>query len=86
MVASKSSGVIFNNVMHNFSIPGRKNNYFSLLPTEPNYIEPGKRSLSSTVPTVIVEKASGTVKMVIGAAGGACSTTGVAQVCIHVCR
>ena len=64
--------------MDDFSIPGRDSDD-SLKATEPNYIKPGKRPLSSTSPTILVAE-DGSVKMVVGASGGSKITTAVAQV------
>lgn len=70
--------------MSDFSIPGRSDDFEN---EEVNYIEPGKRPLSSMTPTVITNDEG--VKMVVGASGGARITTSVAQVslclCVHVC-
>ena len=75
---SPKSGVVFNDEMDDFSYPSRSgsSNYKQ---TKINYIHPGKRPLSSTVPT-IVTGSDGNVKMVVGASGGFKITTAVAQV------
>ena len=75
---SQKNGVIFNDEMDDFSYPSRNasGNYKQ---TKINYIQPGKRPISSMAPTIIVDK-SGDVKMVVGASGGFRITTGVAQV------
>ena len=78
LVRSKTSGIIFNDEMDDFSIPGRDSDD-SLKATEPNYIKPGKRPLSSTTPTILLAE-DGSVKMVVGASGGSRITTAVAQV------
>ncbi len=75
---SLKSGVIFNDEMDDFSYPSR-NDSNAYKQTKVNYIEPGKRPLSSTTPTIILDK-SGKVKMVVGASGGFKITTAVAQV------
>ena len=78
LIRSETSGIIFNDEMDDFAIPTRQNpNY--LLPTVPNYIEPGKRPQSSITPTILLE--GDQVKMVVGASGGAKITTATAQVC-----
>ena len=64
--------------MDDFSTPGIKN-YFRLEPTEPNFIEPGKRPQSSMSPIIIVDK-SNNVRLVLGASGGSKIISGIAQV------
>ncbi len=76
---SLKSGVIFNDEMDDFSFPSRNDSNAYNKQTTVNYIEPGKRPVSSTTPTIILDK-SGKVKMVVGASGGFKITTAVAQV------
>ena len=61
------TGIILNNEMDDFSIPGSPNQ-FSLPPSPMNYPEPGKRPVSSSTP-VIFEK-NGHVVMIVGGTGG----------------
>lgn len=62
--------------MDDFSIPNSTNVYG--IPASPaNFIQPGKRPLSSMVPTVITD-ANGNVKLILGGAGGSRITTAVA--------
>ena len=67
-MVSKSTDIILNNQMDDFASPGFANVYH-IEPSPANYIKPGRRPVSSMVPTIIVD-ASGDVKMVVGASGG----------------
>lgn len=75
-----ATGVVFNSEMDDFSIPARSNS-FHLKPSIYNYIQPFKRPLSSTAPTVVVDS-SGETRMVIGGSGGSRIVTGVFQALI----
>jgi len=76
------TGVIMNNEMNDFSIPG-SSNAFGYVPSPANYIRPGKRPLSSISPT-IVEHANGTLYFVVASAGGSRIITAVLQNLWHV--
>ncbi len=76
------TGVIMNNQMDDFSIPG-KNNSFGYVPNPANYIVSGKRPLSSSSP-VIVETAGGRFYYAIGAAGGSRIISSTLQNVLHV--
>lgn len=69
-MSGKSTGLIFNNGMDDFSHPKRIVNYFGLQEAPTNYPAPGKRALSSMSPIIIVDKRSKMPHLVIGAAGG----------------
>ncbi|KAI1431958.1 gamma-glutamyltransferase [Xylaria sp. CBS 124048] len=74
------TGVILNNEMNDFSIPGQRNE-FGFEPSPANFIRAGKRPLSSVTPLIIEEKDTGRLYAVLGAAGGSriiSSTTQVA--------
>lgn len=62
------TGVIMNNQMNDFSIPGSSNVY-GYIPSPANYVKPGKKPLSSISP-IIVETPEGRLYLTIGAAGG----------------
>jgi gamma-glutamyltranspeptidase/glutathione hydrolase len=71
------TGIIMNNEMDDFSIPGM-NNTFGFRPSRANLIRAGKRPLSS-VSTIIVEAPNGQVYFVTGAAGGSRIPTATVQ-------
>nr|CAI5822248.1 unnamed protein product [Callosobruchus analis] len=77
---SPSTGIILNNEMDDFSSPGFQNLY-GLPPSPSNFIQPGRRPISSMSPTIILND-KGDVMMVIGAAGGSRITTSVAQIIV----
>lgn len=76
-VRSQQTGFILNDQMDDFATPGNVNTFD--MPANPaNYIRPGKRPLSSTCPSIVLDD-SGDVRLVVGAAGGARIPTAVAQ-------
>jgi gamma-glutamyltranspeptidase / glutathione hydrolase len=78
LVVVPETGVIMNNEMNDFSIPGVRNE-FGYAPSPANYIRPGKRPLSSITP-IIVEKPDGSLYVAVGAAGGSRILSATAQV------
>lgn len=76
------TGVIMNNEMNDFSIPGASN-AFGYIPSPANYIRPGKRPLSSIAP-IIVEYPNGTLYISVGAAGGSRIITSTIQNIHHM--
>lgn len=73
-----STGVIMNNEMNDFSIPGTTN-AFGYVASPDNYVQPGKRPLSSISPTIVENKATGKFYFATGAAGGSRIITSVLQ-------
>jgi gamma-glutamyltranspeptidase len=71
------TGVILNDEMDDFSIPGTPN-AFGLQPSPFNYPEPGKRPLSSCVPTIV--ERDGKFELALGGSGGSRILTSVLQV------
>ena len=76
------TGIIMNNEMNDFSIPGVEN-AFGFQPSPANFVRPGKRPLSSITP-IIAETEDGELYYVIGAAGGSRIITATVQNVIHV--
>lgn len=54
--------------MDDFSTPGVPNGY-GIEPSPTNFIKPGRRPVSSMVPSILVDE-QGDVKLIVGAAGG----------------
>ena len=77
-----STGIIMNNEMNDFSIPG-SSNVFGYIPSPANFIRPGKRPLSSISP-IIAEFPNGTLYLATGAAGGSRIITSTLQSVINV--
>lgn len=77
------TGVIMNNEMNDFSIPGQSN-AFGYEPSPANFIKPGKRPLSSISPTIVEYLNNGTLYFVIGSAGGSRIITATVQNLWHV--
>ena len=84
------TGVILNNEMDDFSVPGRRNE-FGYEPAPANYIRAGKRPLSSITPVIVELPKSnrgttsdpegvGALFAVVGAAGGSRIISGTTQV------
>lgn len=77
------TGIILNNEMNDFSIPGSSNS-FGYRPSPANYIRPGKRPLSSISPTIVEHLSNNSLYFVVGAAGGSRITTATIQNLWHV--
>lgn len=78
---NRETGIILNNEMDDFSSPNITN-AFGLRPSKNNFIEPGKRPLSSCVPTII--ERDGELAMAIGASGGSRIITATVQGILNV--
>jgi gamma-glutamyltranspeptidase len=80
-VVSPSTGILFNNQMDDFSIPGASN-YFGLAPSPLNYPQPYKKPLSSMSPSIVLDN-RGRVRLIGGASGGPKIITATAQVILN---
>lgn len=85
-VTSEKFGIALNNEMDDFTtLPGQPNMY-GLIQGEGNYVQPGKRPLSSMSPTLVTKKMpiknekSEKVVLTLGAPGGPTIISGVLQV------
>ncbi|MQM20810.1 hypothetical protein Taro_053838 [Colocasia esculenta] len=77
---SPSTGIVLNNEMDDFSIPG--NVSANVPPPAPaNFIRPLKRPLSSMSPTIVVQ--NGQLRGVVGASGGAMIIAGTLEVFLN---
>lgn len=76
------TGIIMNDEMDDFSIP-KTSNSFGYVPSKANYIQPGKRPLSSATPMLITHP-NGTLFFIAGSAGGSRIITATVQNIIHV--
>ncbi|KAF9932318.1 hypothetical protein FBU30_008425 [Linnemannia zychae] len=75
------TGIVLNDEMDDFSIPGTPN-AFGLQPSPYNYPEPGKRPLSSCVPTIV--ERDGQFELALGGSGGSRILTSVLQVMLNI--
>ncbi len=65
--------------MDDFSTPNTSNNFG--IPASPaNYIQPGKRPVSSMAPLIILKNDNRRVQQILGGSGGTRITTSIAQV------
>ncbi len=80
-VLSKSTGIILNNQMDDFSTPGQPNVY-GIPPSRSNFIVPGKKPFSSMSPLVVERE--GQLRMVLGGSGGPRIISAVLQTLLRV--
>ena len=81
-VTARGTGVLLNNEMDDFTAKPGAPNFFGLLQSEKNAIEPGKRPLSAMTPTIVTR--DGKPFLVLGAAGGPRIISVVLQVITNV--
>jgi gamma-glutamyltranspeptidase/glutathione hydrolase len=78
-----SVGFFMNDEMDDFAANPGKPNVFGLVQGEQNAIEPGKRMLSSMLPTIMLDRA-GRPLLVVGGRGGPRIISGVMQTIVNV--
>ncbi|XP_068679087.1 glutathione hydrolase 1 proenzyme-like [Montipora foliosa] len=78
---STRTGIIYNDEMDDFSTPGKRN-AFGIEPSQSNFIEPGKRPMSSMSPTIFVDS-TGVPRLAVGASGGSRIITGISLVIMN---
>jgi len=83
VVQSEQLGIVWNDEMDDFSTPGMANG-FGFAPSENNFIEPGKRPMSSMSPMVMYDIRTGKLKFVIGASGGSKIISALAKPVVRV--
>ncbi|KAI1769776.1 gamma-glutamyltranspeptidase [Hypoxylon cercidicola] len=81
------TGVVLNDEMNDFSIPGVRNE-FGYAPSPANYVRAGKRPLSSITPVIVEHPDSSSsvniLAAVVGAAGGSRIISATTQVLWHI--
>ncbi|KAK0659146.1 gamma-glutamyltransferase [Cercophora samala] len=63
------NGILMNNEMNDFSLPN-SSDAFGYIPSPANYIQPGKRPMSSMSPVIVEFLSNNTLYLVTGGAGG----------------
>jgi gamma-glutamyltranspeptidase/glutathione hydrolase len=76
-------GIFMNDEMDDFAARPGQPNEFGLVQGEQNAIQPGKRMLSSMVPTIVLDRA-GRPLLLVGARGGPRIISAVAQTIVNV--
>ena len=76
------AGFLMNNEMDDFSVKPGVPNYYGVVGTTANEIQPGKRMLSSMSPTLLLK--DGQVAMAVGSPGGSTIFTTVFQTIINI--
>ncbi|HSQ70207.1 MAG TPA: gamma-glutamyltransferase, partial [Steroidobacteraceae bacterium] len=81
-VVVAGAGFLLNNEMDDFSIKPGAPNYYGVVGSTANEIQPGKRMLSSMSPTILLRE--GEVNMVLGSPGGSTIISSVFQSIVDI--
>jgi gamma-glutamyltranspeptidase/glutathione hydrolase len=81
-VVVSGAGFLLNNQMDDFSLKPGVPNYYGVVGSVANEIQPGKRMLSSMSPTLLVR--DGRVRLVVGSPGGSTIISSVFQTIMNV--
>lgn len=76
-IAVPGTGIFLNNEMDDFAFDAGSQNFYGLVGTARNLMEPGRRPASSMAPTVVLDE--GGASYVVGGAGGSRILTSVLQ-------
>ena len=76
-------GIFMNDEMDDFAANPGKANLFGLVQGEQNAIQPGKRMLSSMLPTIVLDRA-GKPLLIVGARGGPRIISAVTQTIVNI--
>jgi len=82
LIVVEPYGIILNNEMDDFTMPGRQPNLYGLVQSEANLVGPRKRPLSSMTPTLVFKQDKPV--LALGASGGPRIITAVVQVLSNV--
>lgn len=83
LIADPQTGILLNDQMDDFAAVPGKPNAFGLVQSARNAPHPGRRPLSSMSPTIVLSP-DGTIRAVVGAAGGPRIITGTLQAILEV--
>lgn len=78
------TGIVLNNQMNDFTVDMHKKNEFGIPPSSANVIQPRRRPQSSMAPTILLDKETKLVKMVVGASGGPTILSSIIQVIVSI--
>ncbi len=81
-VVVTGAGFLLNNQMDDFSVKPGVPNYYGVVGSVANEIQPGKRMLSSMSPTILLE--DGDVELIVGTPGGSTIITTVFQTIVNI--